>query len=260
MNVIRLPVVGQATSPEVSALRKDPYRIFFPLGVLLGWVGVGQWLLFSLGLGGQFRVVFHAMVQVQCFLGCFVAGFLFTFIPRRTATAPPAAWQMVLAAICPVLLAVFAWNDRWAIAQSFWLVQLAVLLHFVVSRARTSRNKGRAPPSLVWIPLALAIGVGGAALTAFPGTHELGRGLVLEGMVGALVMGIGAMLVPVITRAQPPPTEATSIEPRWPQFLLAVVFILSFAVQTDPTQSPHLGYAMRFAVVLLVLVRGAQLW
>ena len=63
-----LPVIGQVTS-SAGALRKDPYRLFFPLGVLLGWAGVGQWLWFSLGGGGPFRVVFHSMVQVQGFLG-----------------------------------------------------------------------------------------------------------------------------------------------------------------------------------------------
>ncbi|MBS1149845.1 MAG: NnrS family protein [Myxococcaceae bacterium] len=104
---MRLPIAGQVDAPAVGALRKDPYRLFFPLGVLLGWAGVGQWLWFSL-VGGQFRVVFHAMVQVEGFLGCFIAGFLFTFIPRRTATDPPATWQLAIAALCPVLLAVFA--------------------------------------------------------------------------------------------------------------------------------------------------------
>lgn len=108
----QLPIAGQAGTVEVEGLRKDPYQLFFPLGVLLGWVGVGQWLWFSLGAGGNFRVLFHAMVQVQGFLACFIAGFLFTFIPRRTGTTAPAGWQLAVAAISPVLLAVFAWEDR----------------------------------------------------------------------------------------------------------------------------------------------------
>ncbi len=256
---VPLPLAG--AGPEgVGMLRKDPYRLFFPLGVLLGWWGVGQWLLFSLGLGGGFRVVFHAMVQVQGFLGCFVAGFLFTFIPRRTATEPPAAWQLFVAAACPVLLAALAWRERWDLSQIFWFVELAVLFHFVAARAARSRNPNRAPPSLVWIPAALAIGFFGAGLTAFSGTHALGRALVLEAMVGSLVMGIGAMLIPVITRAEPPPAQASSSARRAPQVLLVALFVASFALEAWAIAPARATYAVRLAVVAAVLVRGARLW
>ncbi len=251
-----LPVIGQVTS-SAGALRKDPYRLFFPLGVLLGWAGVGQWLWFSLGGGGPFRVVFHSMVQVQGFLACFVAGFLFTFIPRRTASAPAAGWQLAIAALCPVLLAVSAWFDRWAIAQGFWLVQLVVLLHFAISRASVSRNTGRMSPTLVWIPVALAMGVVGSVITSFSWGHLLGSALVLEGTVTALVIGIGAMLVPVITRAQPPPTSRA---PVWPQLVLAALFVGSFVVQSHTSLPPAIAYALRLGVVGVVLVWGAQLW
>ena len=73
---------------EAPGLRTDPYRLLFPLGVMVAVVGVGQWLLFSLGLDPTFRSIFHSMAQVQGFLGCFAAGFLLTFIPRRTMTGP----------------------------------------------------------------------------------------------------------------------------------------------------------------------------
>ncbi len=246
----------EVDTSEVSALRKDPYRLFFPLGVLLGWIGVGQWLLFSLRLDGNFRVVFHSMVQVQGFLACFVAGFLFTFIPRRTQGAPPATWQLAVAAACPFLLCGFAWAEQWVIAQAFWLVQLGVLLQFVVSRAQAMKQPRSTPASLIWIPLGLIAGLGGALVTGLPGLHDLGRGLVLEGMVAALVMGIGAMLVPVVTRAEPPKPAAE--HPL--QLLLAAIFLFSFALQTLTSVPVRVAYVLRFGVALAVLVRGAKLW
>lgn len=260
MRAIPLPVAGQPPVEAVSALRKDPYRVFFPLGVLLGWLGVGQWLSYALGLGGGFRVVFHSMVQVQGFLACFVAGFLFTFIPRRTATAPPAAWQLVVAAACPVLLAAAAWGERWALSQVFWLASVGVLSHFVATRVARSRNPNRLPPSLVFIPVALGFGFVGAALTALPSAHAVGRGLVLEGMVGALVMGIGAMLIPVITRAEPPPPPAASVASRAPHLAWAALYGFSFALEAQPGFPPRLAYALRLAVAIAVLVVGAKLW
>ena len=89
---LRVLDMAPTTSSTAERLSSDRYRLFFPLGVLLGWWGVGQWLLFSLQLGGGYRVVFHSMAQVQGFLGCFIAGFLFTFIPRRTMTPAPKPW------------------------------------------------------------------------------------------------------------------------------------------------------------------------
>ncbi|MBK7857830.1 MAG: NnrS family protein [Archangiaceae bacterium] len=232
----------------------QPYRLFFPLGVLLGWLGVGQWLLFSLQLGGSYRVAFHAMVQVQGFIGAFVAGFLFTFIPRRTMGRAPAAWQLWLCAACPVGLTVFAWLERWALAQSCWLVELLVLAQFVVSRARANRNPRPTPPTLVWIPLALAMGILGSVVAALPTLHAIGKSLVLEGVVTSLVMGIGAMLVPVITRAEAPPQQQGALGPRWPQAVLAVAFVASFFSEGRP------AYGIRLAVALTVLVATARLW
>jgi len=254
---MRLPLPaleGPALHVAPEPLVKQPYRLFFPLGVLLGWVGVGQWLFFSLGLGGAFRVPFHAMVQVQGFIGCFVAGFLFTFIPRRTMGRTPAAWQLWLCAACPLGLTVFAWLERWAIAQTFWLVELLVLMQFVASRARANRNPRPTPPTLVWVPLALVMGVAGSVVSAFPTLHAIGKSLVLEGVVTALVMGIGAMLVPVITRAEAPPDQQGGLAPKWPQVLLAVTFAASFFIEGRP------AYVLRLGVVLAVFVFNARLW
>lgn len=241
-----------------KALCSDPYRLFFPLGVVIGCVGVGQWLLFALGFDPAFRSIFHSMAQVQGFLGAFIAGFLFTFIPRRTMTSSPAMWQLVVAALCPVLLCLFAWYERWAIAQLFWLIELGVLLQFVASRAMAMKKPQTTPASLIWIPLGLSFGLAGAVITAWPGLHDLGRGLLLEGMASALVMGIGAMLVPVITRSEAPKPPAQGAV-AW-QVVLAVVFTASFVLQAQFVSSARIAYGLRLAVALSVLGAGARLW
>lgn len=251
---MRLMQIAEAAPITVEPLVRQPYRLFFPLGVLLGWVGTGQWLLFSLGLAPTWRVAFHAMVQVQGFIGCFVAGFLFTFIPRRTMSQTPASWQLWLCALCPLGLTVGAWLEQWAVAQSFWLVELLVLVQFVASRARANQNPRPTPPTLVWVPLALVMGIGGSVVAAFPRFHGIGKSLVLEGVVTALAIGIGAMLVPVITRAEPPPDRQGVAGARWPQLVLALAFAASFFIEGRP------AFAIRLAVVVSVLVVNAQLW
>lgn len=221
-------------------------------------VGVGQWLLFSLGLDPTFRSIFHSMAQVQGFLGCFAAGFLLTFIPRRTMTGPAQLWQVVVCAMCPVMLCVFAWREQWALAQVWWLIEMGVLLQFVIGRAAAMRRPLTTPASLVWVPLGLGFGLIGAVLTAMPSLHALGKGLLLEGLMASLVMGIGAMLVPVVTRAEPP--KPLTRDALILHGALAVAFAASFVIQAEPMASMRVGYGLRLVVASAVLVRGARLW
>ena len=86
------PLAARALTPLQAAplWRREPYRIFFPLGCLLAWAGVLHWFLHSIGWLADYAPVFHAIAQIQGFMMCFAVGFLFTAIPRRTGTAPPA--------------------------------------------------------------------------------------------------------------------------------------------------------------------------
>src|SRR5205814_5029998 len=169
------PPLGIAPlSPALSAAptwRREPYLLFFPLGALLAWAGVLPWLLFSLGATGLYgpmfeaigyRAAFHPVAQVEGFLTCFAVGFLFTFIPRRTGTGPPAAWQMIVALAAPVASVVFAWFEQWLAAQISWLALLAVLVGFAARRMAATRR--RVPPSFVWVAMGLAMGAAGAVL------------------------------------------------------------------------------------------------
>ena len=142
-------------SPELSSAppwRRDPYLLLFPLGALLAWAGVLPWLFFSLGATGLYRpmfeaigyrAAFHPVAQVEGFLTCFAVGFLFTFVPRRTGTAPPAWWQMAVALAAPVVSVVCAWFEQWLPAQISWIALIAVLVGFVVPRARRGTRAKR---------------------------------------------------------------------------------------------------------------------
>ncbi len=77
--------------------------MLFPLGVLLAGIGVLPWILFALGLTEAYRPIFHSVVfrsmfhplaEIEGFLTCFAVGYVFTVMPRRTATAPPARWRL----------------------------------------------------------------------------------------------------------------------------------------------------------------------
>src|ERR1700761_308336 len=65
---------------------EEPFRIFFPLGVLFGISGVSLWPLFFSGLHKFYPGIMHARMMIEGFLGCFVIGFLATAAPRLTGT------------------------------------------------------------------------------------------------------------------------------------------------------------------------------
>lgn len=246
--------------------RRQPYRLFFSLGMLLAWAGVLHWLLHSLGVLADYRPIFHAMAQIQGFVTCFAVGFLFTALPRRTGTAAPSAWQMVLATAMPVGTTVAAWYQRWAVAQTCWLTLLFVLAIF--AWPRISRGTRRPPDSFLWIPAALLCGIVGSLMTGalalgdeYRAWHDIGQRLALQGTFLSLVLGAGGMVLPLMTRGESVPDAADTPRSRRARLghgVCAVLLASSFWIEVE--LSLRGAYFMRAAIVLAVLLAAAKLW
>src|ERR1700674_5108621 len=255
-----------STAIAVPAWRREPYRILFPLGVLLAWAGVLHWLLLATGVIEEYRSIFHAFAQIEGFMTCFAVGFLFTLIPRRTSTAPPASWQVAVAVIAPVAIVISTWFEKWALSQLPWLLLLAVLIQFALSRFRSPGSGLRIPNSFVWVVLALLMGVGGSILAGVGAAlgeemfwlHDIGRTIVLQGMFTGLVLGVGGMLLPVITRGVPPLAAAPSARAKVLHLIAGIAFIATFFL--EPLVSVRLGFALRAAIALAVLLGSAEIW
>lgn len=255
--------------PALSAAptwRREPYRLFFPLGILLSWAGVGHWLWLSLTREGPPTSVFHAMAQIQGFEMAFAIGFLFTAIPRRTQTPPAEPWEMILGLIAPAGTTIAAYAGALLVAQAFFGVAALGLIAFILRRF-VSRQAGRRPPdSFVWLPLALAIGVGGSALTGVhravgPSAwwlHNMGKSMALEGLFLALIIGVGGMVIPLLTRGEAPADSVPGLRSRVKKLahaLFALVLVASFAL--EERSSAALGFALRAALTLGLLLWAA---
>jgi uncharacterized protein involved in response to NO len=264
---------GAIQTAPVPTWRREPYRALFPLGVLLAWAGVAPWLLLGAFGVGSHVGVFHSIAQIQGFLMCFVVGFLFTAVPKRTQTPPPNPLEMTIALAKPVATTVAAWLGAIALAQACWGILMLTLFAFIVRRFRMTRRSGKAhrrpPNSFVWLPLALLIGIGGAAMIGVQRqlgpewfwVHELGKGLVLQGMILALIIGVGGMVLPLITCGDAPPDgESTprDMKVRAAHVLAAAVLVGTFVVEVRV--SPRLGLGLRCALVTLLLVGVAKIW
>jgi uncharacterized protein involved in response to NO len=253
-----LPLLGEPST--VSVWRREPYRILFPLGAAFAVVGTLPWLLFAAGMLPAYPRVFHALVQVQSFLACFIGGFLMTFVPRRTGAAPPAPWELTLAAVFPAAIAVGAGFGKIALAELAWLAWLIVLGRFVVVRFISAPMNPKPAPSMIWIPMSLGMGVFGTLVAGISAAkkemllHDLGQRLALQAMVCGLIMGVGGLLLPVLMQRSAAGAQRLS---RTHHALLAVAFFASYPLELVTTPW---AFALRAAVTGLVLVWGARLW
>jgi len=259
---------GGPTLTDVSRVgwTGQPFRVLFPLGLVMIWAGVLHWFLHGVGILSDYRPVFHSIVQVQGFLMCFAVGFLFTAIPRRTGTASPAPWQLFAAIAAPLGSSVAAWFQRWALSQAIWVLLVAVLLQFAVSRFLSATASRRPPSTFVWIPISFAIGLVGAVLIGAYGIlgeeyyrlHALGQIMLLQGMFLGLVIGAGGLILPVVTQGQgPPDASGVGSTPIVAHVLAAITLIASFWVETEV--SLRGGLALRGLVVLAVLIGAGKI-
>jgi uncharacterized protein involved in response to NO len=254
--------------PAAPVWRREPFRVFFPLGVPLSWVGVGHWLLYTLGATASYSCLLHGLVQVQAFLMAFATGFLLTALPRRTGTAPPSTVEMMVGVALLAITTAAAVLERWAIAECAYAALFLLLLRFALVRF-LGRAAGRRPPAaFVLIPLGVLHGLGGAALIAastLPGvpawTLELGRLSAEQGVFLCFAIGVGSLVLPLMAGAPPPADLDASPRERWKAAgygAAGIVVFGSLVLELNGWQQA--GPLVRAVVVALGLGLGGGAW
>lgn len=184
---------------------EEPYRIFFPLAILCGMLGIGHWFAYAIGWIDRYSGFMHASIQMQTYMICFIAGFLMTAMPRMSATAP-ASWVETCGLMSLILGILISLSfSNWLMANLFFITALVGLLLFGVRRVRAchSSAKVKPPVEFVWVPIALLHGILGSILL-MTGTAKLtgpwstltGKSMVHQGLVLAIVLGVGGFLAP----------------------------------------------------------------
>ncbi len=177
----------------------DPYRIFFPLGIFIGFAGVSVWPLLYFGLIQGYWGLSHAFLQSDGFLLCFIAGFLLTAIPRFTGTENPSLISQLVIAIAVIAGAIFLEFQSYAIAQTLFFIAYVMLVVLVL--ARYARRENNPPSTFPLIGFALITGLLGALVNMIAAWGWIDSGWVLagkrsltEGMTLMLVLGVGGFL------------------------------------------------------------------
>lgn len=247
--------------------RSEPFRLFFVLGVLLSWIGVGHWILYATGITATYSCETHALIQMESFLMAFAIGFLLTAVPRRTQTPPPSSWEMLLLATVLTGTTAAAWFERWAVAQITYGFSFLLLLQFALRRFLAAAAR-RPPAAFVLIPIGVVHGLVGAVCislaacgAAAPAAMRLGKLLVEQGVFLCFVLGVGSLVLPLMGGAPPPPDLGSSSRELRKAFAYGAAGLAIFA----SLLLEYLGWLrggplLRALVVALGLALGGGAW
>ncbi len=246
--------------------RREPFRLFFPIGLLLAAAGVVPWLMFARGQVHAWPAPTHALLMTQGFLAALAVGFLGTMLPRRAGVAPMSTLALTVAGLALVALAGALLAGSLLIAELAFLLVLAVLGRYLLAAMRARTNPRPPPPSFVLLPLGALAGVGGAILliistrTPSPLVYALGRQLAQQGFMLLMIMAIAPMLAPVFAvgeaPADAPPARARAL--RLFHLAAGLVVLASFVVELK--WSVRAGLLARGAVLAIELIGVGGGW
>lgn len=238
----------------------DPYRVFFPLGILLGLAGVSVWPLYYFGVTEGYSGRAHAFVQICGFLYSFAAGFLLTAIPRFTGTqAPSRRLQYFLAGLLVFCVVAFELG-RFTFGHSAFLAAHVTVI--TVAARRFLRRQQNPPATFGLVGFGLITGALAAALNAAvafeliaPFWDPLARRLLTEGMFLMLVLGVGGFLgprllgfaalpklvIPAAVGAKTPAFNTASLAYAGAGFILLLSLVVEYGLDFGPASFLRAG-------------------
>ena len=172
---------------------QEPFRVFFPLGLLLGTIGVSLWPLFYWHLIIYYPATPHMRLMIEGLMGSFVVGFLGTAGPRLLGSKPLNAGE-VLALLVLQLSSACCHLTRLQVLGDALFLGLLLFFVFTVLRRRSAQSN-QPPPSFVLVVAGLLNAVAGMLLILFAGrslfADQLGRLLLNEGFILFPLLGVG---------------------------------------------------------------------
>ncbi|HBR15700.1 MAG TPA: hypothetical protein DD723_09235 [Candidatus Omnitrophica bacterium] len=209
---------SQKLSSWIEAVCREPYRLFFPLGAVMGIMGVSPWFFYALGWLKTYPGLFHASFQIMTYMTGFITGFLLTAMPRLLDTDHATKFELSVFLFLIMAMAGFLSFDSRIAAEVCFLLWLGWLILFGFRRILKNEKgpKGATPPNeFIWIPVAVGHGAIGTSLLMSGQLNLLpawallvGKPMMEQGFLLSIVLGVGGFLIPKLTgRKQAPISE-----------------------------------------------------
>jgi len=195
-------------TPHVSKKRialaecgREPFRIFFPAGVLAGIAGVALWPLHFTNVLELYPGLSHARIMACGLFGAFIFGFLGTAMPRMLSAKPLQAFQVLPLALLHAAMVIAFACGKIVIGDALFLLMLATFMSLMIARAR--HRKDTPPPGFILVGLSFLSVAAGTVLAVLQHFRELDaswvtlqRLLSYQGFVLLPILGIGPFILP----------------------------------------------------------------
>ena len=245
----------------------EPFRLLFPLGAIIGILGVLMWPLFVWHITKTYPGMAHPRVMIEGFATCFVIGFLGTALPRLLDVPRITLAETVSFAAALIAIAACHCEGQMLWGDGLFFCTLAAFVLLLLRRA--SLRKDTPPPAFVLVGMGLLSGLAGSAIQALAQMAPLalgdamihtGRLLLNQGYLLLPIMGIGAFLLPRffgLPNRQSFP-ESHTLPPGWKGralFALAcgVAVIASFIIEA--AGQTRWGCGLRAVAVIIYILR-----
>ncbi len=185
-----------------SRLLTEPFRLFFPLGILASLIGVLLWPAFFKGWLSYYPLEAHARWMVIGFGGSFITGFLGTAGPRLLGNKPWTAMELVTFLVSALTTMCCLALNRIAVADllaGVWLLGILASLLFRVLYGRQDIP----PPGFPLVALGIGgAGIAGIMLSQFSTigysveTYSFLRLIYFQGLLWLPILGVAPYLLP----------------------------------------------------------------
>jgi uncharacterized protein involved in response to NO len=257
--------VKMARRITIAAVCQEPFRIFFPLAVLIGLVGAALWPLHFWGVYPYYPGQTHARLMAFGLFGGFILGFLGTAFPRMISVRSWTKPELGLLVCLYLAMTGSYLMGRLRVGDICFLALLGAFA--ILMASRWPQRRDIPPPGFPLVGLALLCAATGVLLSLPDRGDEvsffwmtLPKLLIYQGFILLPILGVGGFLLPrffgLESRHDFP--ESIKAPPGWKRqaldgLLAALAILLSFVLEAAGWH--RTGPAVRLVAVLVYMLR-----
>jgi uncharacterized protein involved in response to NO len=249
----------------LSDVGREPFRVFFPAGVLAGVIGVSLWPLYFSKVLPLYPGQSHGRIMTYGLFGGFIFGFLGTAIPRMLSAPALGSRNVLLLLVLHMAMVVAFVLQKMFLADCLFLALLLIFVGLMAHRFRLRQDTP--PPGFIMVGLAFLCVLAGAVIALSQPWMEdasaywvpLQRRLAYQGFVLLPILGIGPFLLPRFFGLPSPHDFPDALKPSrawWRKAARALgagaLIIASFFVESSGWI--RTAYALRFGTTLAYLL------